>query len=392
MRTQVAIIGAGPAGLLLSQLLALEGVSSVVIERRRRDEIEATIRAGVLEHGTIALMTAAGAGERMNREGAVHHGFELRFNGEGHRIDLPDLTGGRSIMVYPQHEVLKDLVGVRLAGGGDIRFSTTVTALEDVTSTAPKVHVTDAEGRPETVECDVIAGCDGGYGVSRQAIPEGSVRTDYFRVYPFGWFGILARAPMSSPELIYAHHERGFALISTRSPDVQRMYFQCDPADSTDNWSDDRIWSELQSRVAGNGFHLQQGEIFQRGIIPLRSFVCEPMQYGRLFLAGDAAHSVPPTGAKGLNLAVADIHVLARALTRFYADGSSDLLERYSDTVLRRVWRVQQFSWWMTSMLHRCEGDSAFDLRRQLAELDSVVSQRSSAVALAEQYVGLPLG
>jgi p-hydroxybenzoate 3-monooxygenase len=283
----------------------------------------------------------------------VHEGFELRFNGQGHRIDLADLTNGRSITVYPQHEVLKDLIALRLATGGQIHFEATVDRLEDVTEAKPKVHFTDKGGTARLLHCDFIAGCDGGYGVSRAAIPEGSVRRDFFRVYPFGWFGILAKAARSSHELIYAHHNSGFALISTRSADVQRMYFQCDPNDKTENWSDDRIWSELQARVAGGGFRLKEGQIFQKGIIPLRSFVSEPMQYGRLFLAGDAAHSVPPTGAKGLNTAAADVHVLARALSAHYATGANDLLDAYSKTALRRVWRVQQFSWWMTSMLHR---------------------------------------
>ena len=391
MRTQVGIIGAGPAGLLLSQMLELAGIETVVIESRSRDAIEATIRAGVLEDGTVKLMEQVGAGERMKREGAVHHGFELRFNGRGHRIDLPALTGGRSIMVYPQHEVLKDLTAARIAVGGQLLFEAKVTALEGVTTSKPRIHFTGKDGRPQILDCDFIAGCDGGYGVSRASIPEGSVRKDYFRIYPFGWFGILTKAPPSSNELIYARHERGFALISTRTPEIQRMYFQCDPNDKIDNWSDDRIWSELQARVEGDGFQLKEGEIFQKGIIPLRSFVCEPMQYGRLLLAGDAAHSVPPTGAKGLNLAAADVHLMTRALVSFFTSGSSHLLDTYSATALRRVWRVQQFSWWMTSMLHTFHDGNDFDHRRQLAELDLVTSSRSAATNLAENYVGLPL-
>jgi p-hydroxybenzoate 3-monooxygenase len=391
MRTQVAIIGAGPAGLMLSQMLHLNGITSVVIESRSRAAIEATIRAGVLEDGTIRMMTEVGAGARMAREGQIHHGFELRFNGTGRRIDLPGLTNGRSIMVYPQHEVLKDLMDVRIANGGEILFDTKVTALEGVKSDKPRVHFEDASGVAHTLDCDFIAGCDGGYGISRAAIPDGSVRTDYLRIYPFGWFGILANAPPSSDELIYAHHNDGFALISTRSPEIQRMYLQCDPHDKVDNWSDDRIWSELQTRVSGDGFRLKEGKIFQKGIIPLRSFVCEPMQYGRLFLAGDAAHSVPPTGAKGLNLAVADVFVLARAMTSHFKRGSDDLLNEYSDTVLKRVWKVQQFSWWMTSMLHRFSDANDFDLRRQVAELELVTSSRAWSQHLAEMYVGMPL-
>ena len=391
MRTQVAIIGAGPAGLLLSQMLHMRGIDSVIIESRSREAIEATIRAGVLEQSTVDLMTQIGAGERMKREGFVHHGFELRFAGRSHRINLHDLANGRVITVYAQHEVLKDLIKLRLETGGQILFEAKATALEDVTSDQPKVRFTTKEGEDKELACDFIAGCDGGYGISRKAIPEETVRHDYFRVYPFGWFGILAKAPPSSDELIYAHHDRGFALISTRSPDVQRMYFQCDPNDSVDNWPDDRIWEELQARAAGEGFRLKEGPIFQKGIIPLRSFVCEPMQHGRLFLAGDAAHSVPPTGAKGLNLAAADVHVLARALSAYYATGSTDLLGDYSRTALRRVWRAQHFSWWMTSMLHRFHEGTEFDLKRQLAELDLVTSSRAAATTVAENYVGLPL-
>ena len=391
MRSQVGIVGAGPAGLLLSHMLHLHGIESVIIESRGREAIEATIRAGVLEQSTVDLMTEIGAGERMRREGFVHHGFQLRFNGRGHRIDLHDLANGRAITVYPQHEVLKDLIKLRMATGGQILFEAKATRLDDVTSGKPTVHFTTKDGKASVLECDFIAGCDGGYGVSRAAIPEGTVRKDFFRVYPFGWFGILAKAPPSSHELIYAHHIRGFALISTRSPDVQRMYFQCDPNDEVENWPDDRIWSELQTRVEGDGFRLKEGQIFQKGIIPLRSFVSEPMQHGRLFLAGDAAHSVPPPGAKGLNTAVADVHVLARALAAHFATGADDLLEAYSKTALRRVWRVQQFSWWMTSMLHRFHDGNAFDLRRQIAELELVTSSRAAATNLAEQYVGMPL-
>jgi p-hydroxybenzoate 3-monooxygenase len=391
LRTQVAIIGAGPAGLLLSRMLHLRGIDSVIIESRSRGAIEATIRAGVLEQSTVDLMTEIGAGERMKREGFVHHGFELRFAGHAHRINLQDLANGRTITVYAQHEVLKDLIALRLRSDGEIHFEAKVTDLEGVTSDRPVVRFTTKEGAVKELACDFIAGCDGGHGVSRAAIPEGSVRHDFLRIYPFGWFGILAKAPPSSDELIYAHHERGFALVSTRSPDVQRMYFQCDPNDNIDNWSDDRIWEELQTRVEGDGLTLKPGPIFQKGIIPLRSFVCEPMQHGRLFLAGDAAHSVPPTGAKGLNLAAADVHVLARALSSHYATGSTDLLDAYTRTALRRVWRAQHFSWWMTSMLHRFYDGSEFDLRRQMAELELVTSSRAAATTLAENYVGLPL-
>ena len=391
MRTQVGIVGAGPAGLILSQMLHLRGIESVIVENRSRAEIEATIRAGVLEQGTVDLMTEIGAGERMKREGFVHHGIELRFSGRGHRIDLHELSGGRSITVYAQHEVLKDLIALRLSEGGQILFDIEDTGILDVESGPPRIAFTTADGRAEELACDFVAGCDGTHGICRTAIPEGTVRQDYFRVYPAGWFGVLVNAPPSSDELIYAHHERGFALVSTRSPDIQRMYFQCDPQDSVDHWPDSRIWEELQLRVAGEDFRLKEGAIFQKGIIPLRSFVCEPMQIGRLFLAGDAAHSVPPTGAKGLNLAAADAYVLARALGAYYESGASDLLAAYTPTALRRVWRAQHFSWWMTSMLHRFPDASEFDRRRQLAELDLVTSSRAGATMLAENYVGLPL-
>jgi p-hydroxybenzoate 3-monooxygenase len=391
MQTQVGIVGAGPAGLLLSQMLHLRGIETVIIESRSRDAIEATIRAGVLEQSTVDLMVEIGAGERLKREGFVHHGIELRFGGRGHRINLHDLANGRTITVYAQHEVLKDLIALRLRTGGVIHFDTRADAVEDVATETPQIRFTTNNGQKQVLRCDFVAGCDGSYGVSRSAVPEHAVRHDYFRIYPFGWFGILAKAPPSSDELIYAHHDRGFALVSTRSPDVQRMYFQCDPKDSVDNWPDERIWEELQTRVEGDGFRLKTGPIFQKGIIPLRSFVCEPMQHGRLFLAGDAAHSVPPTGAKGLNLAAADVHVLARALSSFYATGSTDLLSDYSRTALRRVWRAQHFSWWMTSMLHRFHDAAEFDLKRQLAELDLVTSSRAAATTVAENYVGLPL-
>jgi p-hydroxybenzoate 3-monooxygenase len=391
MKTKVAIVGAGPAGLLLSHLLHLDGIDTIILESRSREAIEATIRAGVLEQSTVDLLQAIGCGERMQAEGILHHGFELRFAGRSHRIDLHGLSGGRAITVYAQHEVLKDLIALRLATGAQIHFEAKATAFEDVASERPRVRFQTSKGAMHTIVCDFIAGCDGSYGASRAAVPEGSVRNDFFRVYPFGWFGILTKAPPSSDELIYANHERGFALISTRSASVQRMYFQCDPNDRIDNWSDDRIWSELQARVCLDGFRLKEGPIFQKGIIPLRSFVAEPMRHGRLFLAGDAAHSVPPTGAKGLNLAVADVFVLARALKAYYASNETGLIESYSDTALRRVWRAQHFSWWMTSMLHRFEDANAFDRKRQLAELDLIATQRAAAAMLAENYVGWPL-
>ena len=392
MRTQVGIVGAGPAGLMLSHLLHRRGIESVVVESRSREAIESTIRAGILEQSTVDLMVEAGVGERVKREGVVHRGTILRFGGRDHRIDFEGLTGGRVATLYPQHEVLKDLIAARLDAGGDIRFEAKDTAVEEVEGPRPRIRFTDRDGAARALECDFIAGCDGSYGASRPAIPQGK-RKDYLRIYPFGWFGILCEAPPSSEELVYARHaERGFALVSSRTPEVQRMYFQCDPNDKTENWPDDRIWEELQTRVSGeDGFRLEEGRIFQKNIVPMRSFVCEPMRHGRLFLAGDAAHAVPPTGAKGLNLAMADVHVLDRALGAYYAGDSAGMLDAYSETALRRVWRAQHFSWWMTSMLHRFEGASGFDEKRQLAELDLVTSSVPAATALAQNYVGTPL-
>ena len=390
VRTQVGIVGAGPAGLLLSHLLHLEGIESVVLENRSREAVEQTIRAGVLEQSTVDLLTAARVGERMQREGALHHGIELRFDGRRHRIDFPSLTGGRAIMLYAQHEVIKDLVKARLEAGGDIRFEVAGTAVDDLTTELPKIRFREGE-RDQELHCDVIAGCDGSWGVCRPAIPADR-RTDYAREYPFGWFGILAEAPPSSKELIYAYHDRGFALVSTRSPQVQRLYFQCDPDDEVGNWPDERIWEELHARLAtSDGWTLTEGPIFHKGIIRMRSLVCEPMQHGRLFLAGDAAHIVPPTGAKGLNLAVADIVVLTRALVEFYRSGKTALLDAYSKTCLRRVWRAEHFSWWMTSMLHRFPGDDPFQHQMQLSQLNYMASSRAAATTLAENYVGLPM-
>lgn len=390
IRTQVAIIGAGPAGLLLSQLLHLQGIESIVLESRSRDAIEGTIKAGILEQGTIDLMNAIGAGERMMKEGFVHEGIRLRFDGREERIDFPELTGGRKVMIYAQHEVIKDLVQVRLDTGADIRFEVSEVSVHELGGTRPQVRFRDRDGVLRRIDCDFIAGCDGTQGVSRPSIPADELSI-YERLYPFGWFGILCKAPPSSDELIYAHHERGFVLVSTRSPEVQRMYFQCDPTDKVENWSDDRIWAEFNARLGSrDGWKLQEGPIFHKVIVGMRSQVVEPMRYGRLFLAGDAAHVVPPTGAKGLNLAAADVRVLARALTHYYATGRTDLLDSYSDTALKRIWKAQRFSWWMTSMLHTFPGADAFQRRVQIAELDYVTGSRAAATALAENYVGLP--
>ncbi|RCW40713.1 p-hydroxybenzoate 3-monooxygenase [Halopolyspora algeriensis] len=390
MHTRVGIVGAGPAGLMLAHLLHQKGIESVVLDTRTREEIEGTIRAGILEQNTVDLMTETGVGERIKRVGSVHHGIELRFGGRGHRIDFDDLTDGRGVTVYPQHEVLKDLIEQRLADGGEIRFGVSDVEVEGITGDTPSIRFTE-DGAEEVLHCALVAGCDGSRTQTRSLIPHPDVRQDHFRQYPFAWFGVLVEAPPSSEELIYAHHENGFALISTRTPEVQRLYLQVDPEDSVDNWSDDRIWNELHTRVAGDDVQLKEGPIFQKSILPFRSFVCEPMQRGRLFLAGDAAHTVPPTGAKGMNLAIADVYVLARAMGEFLNRGETAALDAYTTTVLPRVWRAQHFSWWMTSMLHRMPGSSGFDLNRQLAELDTVTRSRAGRTLLAENYVGTPL-
>jgi p-hydroxybenzoate 3-monooxygenase len=390
MRTQVGIIGAGPAGLLLSHLLGRAGIESVVLETRTRQDVESTIRAGVLEHGTAELLKETGLGARMLREGALHHGIELRFGGERRRIDLQALSG-RAITLYAQHEVIKDLVAARLAAGGELLFEVSAVELRRVATESPCISFVHG-GRDTELHCDFIAGCDGFHGVSREAIPPAAVRA-YERLYPFGWLGILCRAAPSSSELIYCLHENGFALVSTRSPEVQRMYLQCDPHEDVNNWSEDRIWTELQTRLATrDGWALKTGPIFQKNVVGMRSFVCETMRHGRLFLAGDAAHIVPPTGAKGLNLAVGDVLLLSRALEQYYRRGSGELLDSYAETALKRVWKAQRFSWWMTSMLHAFPGADEFQHRIQLAELDYVTHSAAASASLAENYVGLPFG
>ncbi len=390
MRTQVGIIGAGPAGLLLAHLLRLRGIESVVLETRNREEIEATIRAGVLEQGTVDLLNESGVGERMRREGAQHEGVILRFGGQSHRIHLSELTGGRAITVYAQHEVIRDLVKARIDAGGELLFGVKDVSLLDLDTKLPKLRFHDAAGTVREITCDYIAGCDGFHGVSRPSIPS-RVRREFERVYPFGWFGILVEGPAATEELIYAYHERGFALVSTRSPQIQRLYLQCNPNNKVEDWPDARIWEELHARLAGSdGWRVAQGRIFQKGVVAMRSFVVEPMQHGRLFLAGDAAHIVPPTGAKGLNLAVADVRLLAQALEALYSSGQAGLLERYSENALRRVWRAEHFSWWMTSMLHRFHDESPFHHRLQLSQLQYVTGSRAAASMLAENYVGLP--
>jgi p-hydroxybenzoate 3-monooxygenase len=385
-RTQVGIVGAGPAGLVLSQLLDRAGIESVILENRDREYVTQRVRAGLLEQATADLLDELGLGERMHREGLTHHGLYLRFRHQTHRIPLQELTG-RSIWIYGQQEVVKDLIEARLAAGQQLHFEVSDVSVHDFDSGSPRIEYTDGGERHE-VQCDVIAGCDGFHGVCRPAIE--SELTIHNHEYPFGWLGILATVPPSTDELIYTHHERGFALHTMRSPELSRLYLQCDPHDDIANWSDDRIWEEMHRRFeTDDGWELNEGPIIDKGITPMRSFVVEPMQHGRLYLAGDAAHIVPPTGAKGLNLAIRDVRVLAEALTKFYADNDGSLLDAYSDSCLRRVWRVQHFSWWMTSMLHLIGDADDFEHKLQLAQLDYVVSSKAAATTLAENYVGL---
>ncbi|MFB4311336.1 4-hydroxybenzoate 3-monooxygenase [Actinomadura sp. GTD37] len=384
MRTQVAIIGGGPAGLLLSHLLHLRGIDSVVLERRDRDYVEHRQRAGMLEQGTTDALRESGAGARLDREGLVHHGLELRFGGAGHRVPLTELTG-RTVTVYAQTEIVKDLVAKRLADGGDVRFEAEVVGLD---AAAPSVTFRSG-GETRTLDCDYIAGCDGFHGVSRPAVP--GLRT-FSREYPFAWLGILADVPPSTEELVYANHDRGFALHSLRSPQVSRLYLQVPPDEDIAAWSDARIWDELAARFAtDDGWKLREGPITDRSITPMRSFVAEPLRHDRLFLAGDAGHIVPPTGAKGLNLAVSDVIVLARALTERYASGSETLLDGYSDACLKRVWRAEHFSYWMTALLHVDPAASDFERRLQRSHLDYVASSEAAKTSLAENYAGLPI-
>ncbi|MGA3300216.1 MAG: 4-hydroxybenzoate 3-monooxygenase [Candidatus Acidiferrales bacterium] len=394
MRTQVGIVGAGPAGLVLSHLLHLQGIESVILESRERSYVEERVRAGVLEQGTVDLLTEMGVGDRLRREGLVHHGVNLRFGRRTHRIDFADLTGGKGVTIYSQHEVVKDLIAARLKTNGQILFEAADVRIGEFEhaegASRPRIHFRH-EGKDQELECDFIAGCDGFHGICRPSVPAAAL-TLFERVYPFAWLGILAEAPPSMEELIYANSERGFALLSMRTPQISRLYVQCDPEEDIANWPDEKIWQELQVRLASDdGWKLTEGPVIQKGITGMRSFVVEPMRYGKLFLAGDAAHIVPPTGAKGLNLAVADVRILARAFEDFYSRGSAERLQQYSATCLRRVWKVQRFSWWMTSMLHRWEDENAFDQRRQLAELDYITSSRAASQTLAENYVGLPM-
>jgi p-hydroxybenzoate 3-monooxygenase len=389
--TQVAIIGAGPAGLLLSHLLHLRGIESVVIEARSREYIEHRVRAGVLEQGTVDTLVASGAGERLLREGLVHHGIELRFGGQGHRIAFEKLVPGRAITVYGQQEVVKDLIAARLASGGQILFEVTDVGPEAIDTARPRVSFS-RDSRRITVEADFVAGCDGFHGVSRDAIPPGVLRF-FDKEYPFAWLGVLAAVAPSSEELIYSSNDRGFALHSMRSPQVSRFYLQVPPGEDIAGWPDERIWAELAARLETvPGWKLRTGPVMEKGVTGMRSFVAEPMQHGRLFLAGDAAHIVPPTGAKGLNLAAFDVTVLTDAIAAWYDSGDTALLDGYSRACLRRVWRAQHFSWWMTTLLHTFGSYDAYDRRLQESYLDYVCSSEAASTSLAENYVGLGRG
>jgi p-hydroxybenzoate 3-monooxygenase len=388
MRTQVGIIGAGPAGLLLGHLLHRVGIDAVILENRSQAYAEARVRAGVLEQGTVDLLTESGVGERLHREGLRHDGIYLQWPGHREHLDFPDLCG-RSVWVYGQTEVVKDLIAARLEAGLPLEFEISDTAVHDIDSDHPRITYVDAAGVDQVLDCDVIAGTDGFHGISRPAVPPAAQQV-WERIYPYAWLGILAQVPPSTDELIYAWHPDGFALHSMRSPTVSRLYVQVDPDEDIADWSDDRIWTALQTRFALDGWELTTGPVLEKSILPMRSFVSTPMRHGRLFLAGDAAHIVPPTGAKGLNLALADVQLLAAALTSWLHDGRTDLADAYSDNALRRVWRCTHFSWFMTSMLH-VSGDD-FDSRLQLSQLQYVASSRAAAESLAENYTGLPVG
>ena len=386
--TQVGIVGAGPAGLMLSHLLHLTGIGSSVLESKSREHCEERVRAGVLEHSSVEMLREAGVGDRLDREGLKHDGIDLGVDGVRHRIPFVELTG-KCVTVYGQQEVVKDLIARRLADGGDLRFQCGDVSLHDFEGDRPWIRV-EKDGTVDEIRCDYIAGCDGFHGISRSAIPERAL-TVYERSYPFAWLGILAEAVPSREELLYMHHERGFALYSMRSSRITRLYLQCRPDEDISEWSDDRIWGELQTRLAcTDGWRPTEGRILQKGVTGMRSFVAEPLQYGRLFLAGDAAHIVPPTGAKGMNLAFADVHHLAAAFKAFYVRNDDSGLKAYSQTCLGRIWKAQRFSWWMTSLLHRFEDETAFDHKRQLSELEYVTSSSAAATCLAENYVGLP--
>jgi p-hydroxybenzoate 3-monooxygenase len=390
MRTQVGIVGAGPAGLMLSHMLHLAGIESVVVERAGKEHVRTRLRAGVLEHGTVDMLRELGLGERIGKLGLRQHAIDFRFGGKSHRIDFTEATGGRSVWVYPQHEVVTDLMNARDAAGGQIIFDAPMTGLADLNSTRPVIHF-KREGRPESLECDFVAGCDGFRGPSRESIPADRLKV-YDRIYPFGWLGILAQAPPAVDEVVWGCHEEGFAMQSIRSPTVTRLYLQCEPNEDAGQWSDQRIWSELHRRLDVDGFApVNEGAITQKSVTAMRSFLAEPMQYGRLFLAGDAAHIVPPTGAKGLNSAMADVKVLARALVESLRHHDSRWLERYSQTCLERMWLVQRFSAGLCTMVHQFAGDSAFTKRLQRADLDYMTGTAAGRLQFSENFTGLPI-
>jgi p-hydroxybenzoate 3-monooxygenase len=389
IRTQVGIVGAGPAGLLLGHLLHLNGIDSVIVENRSREYVIDRVRAGVLEQGTVDLLHAMGVGAGLRRAGLRHDGLYISFHAQRHRIDLAGLTGGKAITVYGQNEVVRDLIDARRQTQRPLYFEAEGVSVSALESTSPTLRF-EHDGEKHDVHCDFIAGCDGFHGICRPSVPNG-VLTVYDRVYPFGWLGILAEAAPSSDELVYTHHERGFALFSMRSPTLTRLYLQVPPDEPIEQWSDDAIWREMMVRMSTrDGWRPNVGRIIQKSVTPMRSFVAAPMRHGRLFLAGDAAHIVPPTGAKGLNLAASDVLVLARGFKAFYEDGTPSHLDSYSDVCLRRVWKAQRFSWWMTSTLHRFPDANPFDDQRQIADLDYLTSSQAAMASLAEQYVGLP--
>jgi p-hydroxybenzoate 3-monooxygenase len=385
----VAVVGAGPAGLLLGHLLHRKGIDAVILEARSRDYVEARLRAGALEQGSAEVLRDAGVGERMDREGLVHGGIYLCFEGARHHIPMSELTGGRSVMIYGQTEVVKDLITARLSYDAPLRFGCSDVSVHGLDGAQPTVRYQHDGGERE-LRCEIIAGCDGFHGICRPSVPPG-VMTVWEREYPFGWLGILAEVAPSTDELIYAYHERGFALHSMRSPQISRLYVQVAPDEDVANWSDRRVWDELQARLGSDGFELMEGPVLEKSITPMRSFVAAPMRYGNMFLAGDAAHIVPPTGAKGLNLAFADVIVLAQALDERFSTGSPAGLDQYSDRCLARVWRAQHFSWWMTTMLHIDPGDDSYARQLQRSQLQYVCGSKAAATSLAENYVGLPI-
>ena len=390
IRTQVGIIGAGPAGLMLSHLLHLEGIESVIVERSQQDHVRSRLRAGVLEQGTVEMMREVGLGERMDRLALEQHALDFRFNNRAHRLDFHEASGGQSAWVYPQHEVVADLMRVREEAGAQIFYDAPVTHIKGLEGSRPVIHF-KSEGQPLELSCDFVAGCDGFRGISRSAIPHDKLRL-YDRVYPFGWLGILADAPPAIQDITWGCHSDGFAMMSIRTPEVTRLYLQCEPDDSPDNWSDDRIWTALHKRLDVDGQPpINEGRITQKAVTAMRSFICEPMRFGRLFLAGDAAHIVPPTGAKGLNSAMADIKVLGRSLVEHYKRHDERWLDRYADTCLERMWLVQRFSAGLCTMVHQFPGQSEFDRRMQLADLNYMTGTREGRAVFAHNFTGLPV-